>query len=125
MPGTASRFIPLKRAAAYSMTTGIRQLAQVLTEPANPATRVIATSREPLRAEGEWIFPVPPLAVPTEDSLDGEDPLWYSAVRLFIERARAVSPHFSPDARVATAIAGICRRLDGIPPAIELAASRA
>jgi predicted ATPase/DNA-binding winged helix-turn-helix (wHTH) protein len=92
---------------------------------ANPATRVIATSREPLRAEGEWIFPVPPLAVPTEDSLDGEDPLRYSAVRLFIERARAVSPHFSPDARVATAIAGICRRLDGIPLAIELAASRA
>jgi len=100
------------------------QIAEVFLH-ANPATRVIATSREPLRAEGEWIFPVPPLAVPTEDSLDGEDPLRYGAVRLFIERARAVSPHFSPDARVAIAIAGICRRLDGIPLAIELAASRA
>jgi predicted ATPase len=90
---------------------------------ANPGTRVIATSREPLRVEGEWIYPVPPLAVPSESSPEGEDPLRYGAVRLFVERVRAVSPHFSPDARVATAIAGICRRLDGIPLAIELAAS--
>jgi predicted ATPase len=72
--------------------------------------------------EGEWIYPVPPLAVPAEGGPDGEDPLRYGAVRLFVERARAVSPHFSPDARVAAAIAGICRRLDGIPLAIELAA---
>jgi predicted ATPase len=91
---------------------------------ANPAARVIATSREPLRAEGEWVYPVPPLAVPTEASPDGEDPLRYGAVRLFVERARAAAPHFSPDARVAAAIAGICRRLDGIPLAIELAAAR-
>jgi predicted ATPase/DNA-binding winged helix-turn-helix (wHTH) protein len=92
---------------------------------ANPGTRVIATSREPLRAEGEWIYPVPPLAVPAEGSPDGGDPLRYGAVRLFVERARAGTPHFSPDARAGTAIAGICRRLDGIPLAIELAASRA
>jgi predicted ATPase/DNA-binding winged helix-turn-helix (wHTH) protein len=91
---------------------------------ANPAVRVIATSREPLRAEGEWVYPVPPLAVPTEGSPDGEDPLRYGAVRLFVERARAAAPHFSPDARVAAAIAEICRRLDGIPLAIELAAAR-
>src|SRR5580704_15122856 len=91
---------------------------------ANPAARVIATSREPLRAEGEWVYPLPPLAVPTEGSRDGEDPLRYGAVRLFVERARAAAPHFSPDARVAAAIAGICRRLDGIPLAIELAAAR-
>ena len=91
---------------------------------ANPAARVIATSREPLRAEGEWVYPVPPLAVPTEASPDGEDPLRYGAVRLFVERARAAAPHFSPDARVAAAITGICRRLDGIPLAIELAAAR-
>ncbi len=92
---------------------------------ANSAALVIATSREPLRAEGEWVYPVPPLAVPTEDSPDGEDPLRYGAVRLFVERARAAAPHFSPNARVAAAIAGICRRLDGIPLAIELAAARA
>ena len=92
---------------------------------ANPAARVIATSREPLRAEGEWVYPVPPLAVPTEGSTDSEDPLRYGAVRLFVERARAAAPYFSPDARVLATIAGICRRLDGIPLAIELAAVRA
>jgi DNA-binding winged helix-turn-helix (wHTH) protein len=99
------------------------QMAEALLR-ANPAARVIATSREPLRAEGEWVYPVPPLAVPTEGSPDGEDPLRYGAVRLFVERACAVEPHFSPDARVLAAIAGICRRLDGIPLAIELAAPR-
>src|SRR5258708_6678700 len=92
---------------------------------ANPAARVIATSREPLRAEGERVYPVPPLAVPTESSPDSEDPLQYGAVRLFVERARAAAPHFSSDARAAAGIAGICRRLDGIPLAIELAAARA
>jgi predicted ATPase/DNA-binding winged helix-turn-helix (wHTH) protein len=92
---------------------------------ANPAARVIATSREPLRVEGEWVYPVPPLAVPAEGSPDGEDPLRYGAVRLFVDRARAAAPSFSPDARGAAAIAGICRRLDGIPLAIELAAARA
>jgi hypothetical protein len=92
---------------------------------ASPTARVIATSREPLRAEGEWIYPVPPLAVPTEGSPDSVDPLRYGAVRLFVERVRAAAPYFSPDARVARAMAGICRRLDGIPLAIELAAARA
>jgi predicted ATPase len=91
---------------------------------ANPAARVIATSRELLRVEGEWVYPVPPLAVPAEASPDGEDPLSYGAVQLFVERARAAAPHFSPDARAAAAIAGICRRLDGIPLALELAAAR-
>jgi predicted ATPase/DNA-binding winged helix-turn-helix (wHTH) protein len=89
----------------------------------NPAARVIATSREPLRAEGEWVYLVPPLAVPRESSTGSEDPLCYSAVRLFAERARAAAPSFSPDALVAAAMAGICRRLDGIPLAIELAAA--
>jgi DNA-binding winged helix-turn-helix (wHTH) protein len=58
----------------------------------NPAASVIATSRELLRAEGEWVYPVPPLAVPAEGSPDGEDPLRYGAVRLFVERARAAAP---------------------------------
>jgi predicted ATPase/DNA-binding winged helix-turn-helix (wHTH) protein len=92
---------------------------------ANPTARVIATSREPLRSDGEWIYPVPPLAVPKEGSPDSEDPLRYGAVRLFFDRARAAAPSISSDARTATAIAGICRRLDGIPLAIELAAARA
>jgi predicted ATPase/DNA-binding winged helix-turn-helix (wHTH) protein len=91
----------------------------------NPAARVIATSREPLRAEGEWVYRVPPLAVPPEGSPDGEDPLRYGAVRLFSERARGAAANVSPDAGVMAWIAGICRRLDGIPLAIELAAARA
>ena len=99
------------------------QLAEALLR-ANPAIRVIATSREPLRVEGEWVYPVPPLAVPAEGHPDGEDPLRYGAVLLFVERARAAAPSFSADARVAAATAGICRRLDGIPLAIELAAAR-
>ena len=63
---------------------------------AGAAAHVIATSREPLRAEGEWIYPVPPLAVPADGCRD-EDLLRYGAVRLFVERARAAEPHFAPD----------------------------
>jgi predicted ATPase/DNA-binding winged helix-turn-helix (wHTH) protein len=91
---------------------------------ANPAAHVIVTSREPLKAEGEWIHPVPPLAVPAEDADGRDDSLQYGAVRLFVERARAAEPHFAPDRRSAAMIATICRRLDGIPLAIELAAVR-
>jgi predicted ATPase/DNA-binding winged helix-turn-helix (wHTH) protein len=92
---------------------------------ASPAAHVIATSREPLRAEGEQIYPVPPLDVPVGDAEDREDPLQYGAVRLFTERVRAALPYFVPDRRVVALIAAICRRLDGIPLAIELAAARA
>src|ERR1700675_4372518 len=60
---------------------------------ANPAARVIATSREALRAEGEWVYRVPPLAVPLEGSPDSEDALRYGAIRLFGERARAAAPN--------------------------------
>ena len=86
---------------------------------------LLATSREPLRAEGEWVYPVPPLAVPAEDAEDADDPLRYGGVRLFVERFGAVEPHFAPDRRSAAMIAAICRQLDGIPLAIELAAARA
>lgn len=92
---------------------------------ANPAAHVIATSREPLRAEGEWIYPLPPLSVPAEDAEDADDPLRYGAVRLFIGRAQAAEPHFASDRHTAVMTAAICRQLDGIPLAIELAASSA
>jgi predicted ATPase/DNA-binding winged helix-turn-helix (wHTH) protein len=92
---------------------------------AGSAVHVIATSREPLRADGEWIYPVQALSVPAADAVADDDPLQYGAVRLFIERARAAQPYFAPDRRSMTIIAGICRRLDGIPLAIELAAARA
>jgi predicted ATPase len=106
------------------MVDAAARMAEMLLH-VNPAVRVIATSREPLRAEGEWIYPVPPLAVPIEGSPDSEDPLRYGAVRLFVERARAADSSFSPDGHAVAAIAGICRRLDGIPLAIEFAAARA
>jgi predicted ATPase/DNA-binding winged helix-turn-helix (wHTH) protein len=91
---------------------------------ASPAAQVIATSREPLKAEGEWLYPVPPLGVPAEDARDADNPVRYGAVRLFVERARATDSHFAPDRRNTALIAAICRRLDGIPLAIELAAAR-
>src|ERR1700730_764308 len=91
---------------------------------ANPTVRVLATSREPLRAEGEYLYRVPPLAIPTEGGQDEEDLLQYGAVRLFVARARAAAPQFSPDGRGAAAIAAICRHLDGIRLALELAAAR-
>jgi predicted ATPase/DNA-binding winged helix-turn-helix (wHTH) protein len=90
---------------------------------ANGRMHVVATSREPLRADGEWVYRVPSLDVPPEDSDDLDEVLRYSATRLFIERIRAAEPASALDARVAPAAALICRRLDGIPLAIELAAA--
>jgi predicted ATPase/DNA-binding winged helix-turn-helix (wHTH) protein len=92
---------------------------------ANAHLQVIATSREPLRAEGEWVYRVPPLDVPPDDTGGRDDVLQYSATKLFIERVRAADPAFLLDGHVAAAAAVICRRLDGIPLAIELAAARA
>jgi predicted ATPase/DNA-binding winged helix-turn-helix (wHTH) protein len=86
---------------------------------------VLATSREPLGAEGEWIYHVLPLGVPPADASRAEEVMRHGAARLFVERARAAAPHFSMDDRVAAAVVTICRRLDGIPLAIELAAARA
>jgi len=91
---------------------------------ADSAARVIATSREPLRAEGERLYRVPPLAVPAEDTQTLEDVLQHGAAALFVARTQAADPHFVPDQQTASAVAAICRRLDGIPLAIELAAAR-
>jgi predicted ATPase/DNA-binding winged helix-turn-helix (wHTH) protein len=90
---------------------------------ANPAARVIATSREPLNMEGERVYPVPPLAVPAVNGQEQDDYLRHGALRLFIERAEASAPVFATN-RCVAAITAICRRLDGIPLAIELAAAR-
>jgi predicted ATPase/DNA-binding winged helix-turn-helix (wHTH) protein len=86
---------------------------------------VLVTSREPMRTDGEWVYPVPPLEVPAQGTQDAEGLLRSSAVRLFIVRARAAAPDFSPDEQMTGTIGRICRRLDGIPLAIELAAGRA
>jgi non-specific serine/threonine protein kinase len=90
-----------------------------------PGLRVLATSQEPLGVEGECLFRVAPLAVPAAVAPAPDEAMRYAAVRLFIARARAADPHFALDQRTAAAIAEICRRLDGLPLAIELAVARA
>ncbi len=90
-----------------------------------PDLKVIASSRAPLRISGEQEFPVPPLELPDPERLPSLEALAQSdAVRLFIERARAVKPDFAVTAENAAAVAEICLRLDGLPLAIELAAAR-
>ncbi|MET0133316.1 MAG: BTAD domain-containing putative transcriptional regulator [Kibdelosporangium sp.] len=87
-----------------------------------PALVVLATSREPLAVAGEQHFPVTPLALPdTEDlaRVSGSP-----AVQLFVARAAAVMPGFAVTPENARAIASICRQLDGLPLALELAATR-
>ena len=85
---------------------------------------LLATSREPLGIGGEMVWRVPTLAVPPAQEFT-EWLMQYDAVRLFVERARAVNPRFVLDEQNASAVAHICQRLDGIPLAIELAAARA
>ena len=92
---------------------------------ANPAAHVITTSREPLNVEGEWVYPVPPLAVPVAAAEGQSDPSQYGAIRLFFETAKAAAPDFNPDRRDTATIVTICRRLGGLPLAIELAAAGA
>jgi predicted ATPase/DNA-binding winged helix-turn-helix (wHTH) protein len=91
---------------------------------AAPGASLVATSREPLRVSGEYVYRVPPLDLPAEDNQDMEDVLRYGAVRLFVSRARAAEPRYVAEGPVAAATVAICRRLDGIPLAIELAATR-
>jgi predicted ATPase/DNA-binding SARP family transcriptional activator len=88
-----------------------------------PSLAVLATSRQPLAVPGEVAWPVPPLAVPPVDAAP-EDIFETESVRLFRDRARAVRPDFDVDAGNASDVAAICRVLDGLPLAIELAAAR-
>lgn len=83
-----------------------------------PGIKVLATSREALRVRGEHEFPLKPLPIPKDSFLDSP------AVQLFIERAQATKPDFEIRDETASRIAEICRRLDGLPLAIELAAAR-
>src|SRR5688572_14628259 len=87
--------------------------------------KILATSRTPLGLYGEHEFPVPPLSLPDPDSLPLLENLTeYEAIRLFVERARAVRPDFSLTEENGPAVVEICERLDGLPLAIELAAAR-
>lgn len=91
----------------------------------SPGLRILATSRAPLRIAGEQEFPISLLALPDLKQLPSTEKLAeYSAVSLFVQRAREVLPSFAITAANAAAIAEICVRLDGLPLAIELAAAR-
>ena len=90
-----------------------------------PAVRVLATSRESLRAEGEEVYRIQPLAAPLAgDALTAQAALAYPAVQLFVQRVTANDLSFELSDAQAPIIGGICRELDGIALAIELAASR-
>lgn len=93
---------------------------------AAPRLRILATSRAPLRLKGEFEFRVTPLTLPDAGSktLAPSDVAESSAVTLFVERARRVRPDFQVTAQNAACVADICRRLDGLPLAVELAAAR-
>ncbi|MBV8067060.1 MAG: adenylate/guanylate cyclase domain-containing protein, partial [Candidatus Eremiobacteraeota bacterium] len=89
-----------------------------------PQVRLLATSREPLRIAAERIYRLPSLAVPPELSPTAQDALRYGAVALFVDRAIASDAKFALTDQSAPIVAEICRRLDGIALAIELAAAR-
>ncbi len=91
----------------------------------SPDVRLLATSREPLHIAGEHVYRMPSLAFPSHsDRLTAEHALRYGAVALFVQRAAASDARFKLTDENARIVAEICRRLDGIPLAIELAAAR-
>ncbi len=91
---------------------------------ATPHLTVLATSRQALGVPGEQLLLVPPLSMPPSDEMPLDVLPGYDAVSLFVERARAVSGRFGLHADNAADVVRLCRRLDGVPLAIELAAAR-
>ena len=99
------------------------QVAQLI--GAAPGLKVLVTSRSPLHVYGEQEYPVPPLEVPAPGDADNLDELVHNeAVELFVQYSLAIKPGFALTPENARAVAGICRELEGIPLAIELAAAR-
>ena len=99
-------------------------LAEKLVQAAR-GVHILTTSREPLQAEREWVYHLPPLLVPLpSDGLAAAEALTYSGIELFAERAKASLDHFELDDADVPIVVDLCRRLDGIPLAIELAAAR-
>ncbi len=90
-----------------------------------PRLTVISTSREPLQVPGETVFPISPLPVPRSDlHLSLDEILQFDSVRLFVKLAERRRPDFHLTERDALSVCEICRRLEGLPIAIELAASQ-
>jgi non-specific serine/threonine protein kinase len=89
-----------------------------------PHVRILATSRELLRTDGETTWRVPSLAIPDpRGAHTSDDLLTFPSVRLFVDRAQAAQSNFSLDAANATSVASVCARLEGLPLALELAAA--
>ena len=102
----------------------VAPLAEAVLKAA-PQLRILVTSREPLRAEGEWLHRLASLELPPDSvDLSAAEALGYSAVQLFSERAMAAAEGFIFDDANVAAVLEICRRLDGLPLALELAAAR-
>jgi predicted ATPase/class 3 adenylate cyclase len=89
-----------------------------------PHLRIATTSRTPLRIAVEREYPLAPLALPVSDLESAESLMEYSAIALFVERARATKGSFALTGENAGAVVAVCRRLDGLPLALELAAAR-
>jgi predicted ATPase/DNA-binding SARP family transcriptional activator len=104
------------------LTSGAPSLGRLLDTA--PKLRILVTSRTMLRLYGEQQLPVPPLPLPARGTVTASMASASPAVRLFVERARQVSPGFALDDRNAASVAALCGRLDGLPLAIELAAAR-
>jgi predicted ATPase/DNA-binding winged helix-turn-helix (wHTH) protein len=102
---------------------GIAPLAETLLKTC-PTLSMIATSQEPLRVEAEAAYRLSPLALPPAKATGPAEIAGYGAVALFLQRAEAADRHFRLDGGNSAAVADICRSLDGIPLALEMAAAR-
>ncbi|RAK52705.1 ATP-binding protein [Phenylobacterium deserti] len=89
-----------------------------------PTLAILATSREPLRCEGEWVLRLDALAAPPAGDLTAREALQYPAIQLLVTRAEAAWAGFTLTDADAPVAAELCRRLDGLPLALELAAAR-
>lgn len=89
-----------------------------------PHVKILVTSRAVLRVHGEQEYPVTPLQLPARDQFDEQALGGYAAIQLFVQRAQAVLPSFRLTSENASTVAEICRQVDGLPLAIELAAAR-
>jgi predicted ATPase len=92
---------------------------------AAPLVSILATSRRSLHRVGENEYPVPPLALPGPDVSDPDSASRSAAVEMFVQHAQMVRPSFQLTAANTADVLAVCRRLDGLPLAIELAAARA